>query len=53
MPVVRGAVEQEAPLPLRMLTAVPPLQRMLARLIGFGVRPEHVRSTEPERRLSV
>ena len=34
----------EPPLPLRVLTAVPPLQRLFARLLGMGVRPEHVRS---------
>lgn len=34
----------EVPLPLRVLTAVPPLQRLFARLLGMGVRPEHVRS---------
>lgn len=32
------------PLPMRVLTAVPPLRHLLARLIGMGVRPEHVRS---------
>ena len=36
----------EPPLPLRVLTAVPPLQRLFARLLGMGVRPEHVRSPE-------
>jgi 2-polyprenyl-6-methoxyphenol hydroxylase-like FAD-dependent oxidoreductase len=34
----------EPPLPLRVLTAVPPLQRVFARLLGMGLRPEHVRS---------
>jgi 2-polyprenyl-6-methoxyphenol hydroxylase-like FAD-dependent oxidoreductase len=34
----------EVPLPMRVLTAVPALQRLLARLLGMGVRPEHVRS---------
>jgi hypothetical protein len=29
---------------MRIVTAVPPLQRLLARVIGMGVRPEHVRS---------
>jgi len=32
------------PLPMRVLTALPPLQRLFARLLGMGVRPEHVRS---------
>jgi len=34
----------EVPLPMRVLTALPPLQRLFARLLGMGVRPEHVRS---------
>ena len=34
----------EVPLPMRVVTAVPMLQRLLARLLGMGVRPEHVRS---------
>jgi 2-polyprenyl-6-methoxyphenol hydroxylase-like FAD-dependent oxidoreductase len=36
----------EVPLPMRVLTAVPALQRLFARLLGMGVRPEHVRSPE-------
>ena len=43
VPVLTGA-ELRVPLPMRILTAVPPLQRLLARVIGMGVRPEHVRS---------
>ena len=34
------------PLPMRVVTAVPALQRLFARLLGMGVRPEHVRSPE-------
>ena len=34
------------PLPMRVLTAVPALQRLFARLLGMGVRPEHVRSLQ-------
>lgn len=34
------------PLPLRVIAAVPWLQRKLAELIGLGVQPEHVRSPE-------
>ena len=34
----------EVPWPMRILTALPPLQRLFARLLGMGVRPEHVRS---------
>ena len=33
-----------APLPLRLLQRFPILQRIPARLIGMGVRPEHIRS---------
>jgi 2-polyprenyl-6-methoxyphenol hydroxylase-like FAD-dependent oxidoreductase len=36
----------QAPLPLRLLTRFPVLRRLPARLIGLGVRPEHVRSPE-------
>jgi 2-polyprenyl-6-methoxyphenol hydroxylase-like FAD-dependent oxidoreductase len=32
------------PLPLRILNASPLLRRLPARLLGLGVRPEHVRS---------
>src|SRR4029077_14572515 len=32
------------PLPVRLLTRFPILQRIPARLIGMGVRPEHVRT---------
>jgi hypothetical protein len=31
------------PLPLRLLNAVPFLRRVPARLLGLGIRPEHVR----------
>ena len=45
IPVVSGAnAELEVPLPMRVLTAVPALQRVMARVLGMGVRPEHVRS---------
>jgi hypothetical protein len=36
----------EPPLPLRLLQRVPLLRRLPARLVGMGVRPEHVRSPE-------
>ena len=43
--VLGGAnAELEVPLPMRIVTAVPMLQRLLARLLGMGVRPEHVHS---------
>ncbi len=45
VPVMRGTdAGLEVPLPMRVLTAVPMLQRLFARLLGMGVRPEHVRS---------
>ena len=42
----RAGEPLEVPLPMRVLTAVPALQRLFARLLGMGVRPEHVRSPE-------
>ena len=42
----RAGEPLEVPLPLRVLTALPMLQRLFARLLGMGVRPEHVRSPE-------
>jgi hypothetical protein len=45
VPVLGGANgELHVPLPIRIVTAVPALQRVLARVLGMGVRPEHVRS---------
>jgi 2-polyprenyl-6-methoxyphenol hydroxylase-like FAD-dependent oxidoreductase len=47
VPVMRGTNgELDVPLPMRVLTAVPLLQRGMARLLGMGVRPEHVHSPE-------
>ncbi len=37
------------PLPVRLINAVPWLQGITARLIGLGVRPEHVTSREARR----
>jgi len=34
------------PWPIRMLDRWPLLQRILARLVGLGFRPEHVRTPE-------
>ena len=42
--VLGGAAIDRAPLPVRLLDQVPWLQRLTGRLIGFGVRREHVRS---------
>jgi 2-polyprenyl-6-methoxyphenol hydroxylase-like FAD-dependent oxidoreductase len=33
-----------APWPLRLAAAIPVLRRFPARLIGMGIRPEHIRS---------
>ena len=45
VPVMCGAnAELHVPLPIRIVTALPALQRLAARLLGMGVRPEHVRS---------
>ena len=47
VPAMAGAERTLAvPTPLRLLSAAPPLQRVLARIIGMGVRPEHVRSAQ-------
>jgi 2-polyprenyl-6-methoxyphenol hydroxylase-like FAD-dependent oxidoreductase len=44
-PVLSGAnAELEAPLAMRVVSAVPLLQRGVARLLGLGFRPEHVHS---------
>ena len=46
VPVMNSAAGEtlQVPLPIRVVTAVPALQRLFARLLGMGVRPEHVRS---------
>jgi hypothetical protein len=47
VPVLSGAdAELRPPLPIRIVSAVPALQRLAARLLGMGVRPEHVRWPE-------
>jgi 2-polyprenyl-6-methoxyphenol hydroxylase-like FAD-dependent oxidoreductase len=40
--VLSGNQPVAAPWPLKLLNAVPMLQRLPARLIGLGARPEHV-----------
>jgi 2-polyprenyl-6-methoxyphenol hydroxylase-like FAD-dependent oxidoreductase len=45
--VIRAALEgqvQNAPLPVRLLSRFPLLQRLPARLLGLGVRREHIHS---------
>jgi 2-polyprenyl-6-methoxyphenol hydroxylase-like FAD-dependent oxidoreductase len=44
--VLAGRTQLALPLPLRLLHHFPSLQRIPARLIGIGIRPEHVRSPE-------
>lgn len=45
-PVLGGAAPSRLPLALRLLARFAVLRRIPARLIGIGVRPEHVRSPE-------
>ena len=40
----RSESDLQVPLPMRVLTAMPALQRLFARLLGMGIRPEHVHS---------
>ena len=42
-PLLGRAQSVAPPLPLRLLNAVPYLRRIPARLLGLGIRPEHVR----------
>jgi 2-polyprenyl-6-methoxyphenol hydroxylase-like FAD-dependent oxidoreductase len=44
-PALEGQ-QLQVPLPLRLIDAVPWLQGVTARLMGVGVRPEHVRSPD-------
>ena len=45
VPVLSGAnAGLQVPLPMRVVSALPALQRLFARVLGMGVRPEHVRS---------
>ena len=41
--IFRQQGPMQAPLPLRVVTRVPGFQHMVARVVGIGVRPEHVR----------
>jgi len=45
--------DKKPPLPMRLLNALPFLQRIPARLVGMGVRPEHVRTPEVNDRITV
>jgi 2-polyprenyl-6-methoxyphenol hydroxylase-like FAD-dependent oxidoreductase len=43
-PVLSGAnASVHPPLPMRLLSRLPTLRRFVARVVGMGVRPEHVR----------
>ncbi|MDP3897163.1 MAG: FAD-dependent oxidoreductase [Mesorhizobium sp.] len=48
-PALAARQAVRAPLPVRMLARFPMLRRIPARLIGMGVRPEHVRSPDRSR----
>jgi len=45
-PVLSGTSEPTPPLALKLLSWFPALRRIPARMIGMGVRPEHVRTPE-------
>ncbi len=45
-PVLKGAHVDAPPLVMRLLDEFPALRRLPARLIGMGVRPEHVRTPD-------
>ncbi len=49
VPVLGGTQKLTPPLGIRLLARFPILARIPARLIGYGVRPEHVRSPEAAR----
>lgn len=44
--VLAADAELKPPLALRLLDALPPLRRLPARLVGMGIRPEHIRSPD-------
>jgi hypothetical protein len=44
--ILRGQGPPRPPLVLRLAQGFPLLQRLAARLVGLGVRPEHVRTPE-------
>ena len=46
--VLGGRLPSRPPLPLRLVARFPMLRRIPARLVGMGIRPEHIHS--PERR---
>lgn len=48
--VLSGTQELKPPLALRVIARIPFLQRLPARLIGLGLRPEHIRSAAIDKR---
>jgi 2-polyprenyl-6-methoxyphenol hydroxylase-like FAD-dependent oxidoreductase len=44
--VLGGRVPSRPPLPLRLFARIRVLRRIPARLVGMGIRPEHIRSPE-------
>jgi 2-polyprenyl-6-methoxyphenol hydroxylase-like FAD-dependent oxidoreductase len=44
--VLRSEQRAQAPLPVRLLARFPLLRRIPGRIVGMGLRPEHVRSPE-------
>jgi 2-polyprenyl-6-methoxyphenol hydroxylase-like FAD-dependent oxidoreductase len=44
--VLQGSARPTPPLPVKLLQWLPVLQRLPARLVGMGVRPEHVHTPE-------
>ena len=44
---LEGDIEAKPPLGVRMIARMPVLARIPARLLGLGVRPEHVKTTPP------
>jgi 2-polyprenyl-6-methoxyphenol hydroxylase-like FAD-dependent oxidoreductase len=45
-PLLDADADPHAPWPIKLIAALPFLQRQLAKLVGLGVRPEHIRSLE-------
>lgn len=43
--VLGGSRPVTPPLAVRLLGLIPPLRRIPARLVGLGIRPEHVRQS--------
>jgi hypothetical protein len=44
--VLKSAARPTPPFAVRLLNWFPPLQRLPARIIGLGVRPEHIVTPE-------